>query len=75
MSEDDANLNEFRDRFEKLVEEFNIEKYVFIYDNPHIEEEKLAVLYRPQDIMEITRTLKTTHTQFLRQVMINVGEG
>jgi len=74
MEDAKNDMDKFRNEFEELVKKFKIEKYVLVYDDPTSEEEKLSVLYKPQDIMEITRLLKNTHSQFLRQVMINVGE-
>lgn len=64
------NIQKFTEEFEELVKKFSIDKYILVLniDNRDI------VLYRPEDLMEITRILKLTHNNFLSQVMQRIGE-
>ena len=54
---------------EKVLEKYDVKSYVIIAD-------KLGpvVLYKPDDIMEITRILKSIHEQFRHKVLQSIGE-
>ena len=70
QNEDRHPAQDFIDDFEKLAEKHKIEKYVLITNVG----ESPILLYRPNNIMEITRVLKATHSKFLQQVMNEIGE-
>lgn len=60
---------EFIGEFEKLMEKYKIEEYVF---NCSINSG--IILYKPDNIMEITKKLKIIHQQFFGRVMESCGE-
>lgn len=62
---------EFADKFKNLAKEYGINKYVFvIQDN-----EDLLTLSEPNDIITTTRMLKIAHSNFYRQILMQIGEG
>lgn len=78
MSSDDKDadnkrdpMQDFIDDFEKLMKKHKIEKYLTIINS---DENQPILLYRPNDIIEITRVLKVTHNRFFNELMRQVGE-
>lgn len=61
--------NKFVEEFEALLEKHGIKEYVF---NCTID--KGIILYKPDDIMAITKKLKIMHQQFFGRVLESCGE-
>lgn len=78
MADEDQNQEKihpaqlFIDEFEELVKKHKIEKYVAVFNIG--DDNKPVVVYKPNNLNEITRVLKITHSQFLNKVMAEIGE-
>jgi len=73
---EEDKIQEFVKKFEDLVKEYNISKYVFIpfFSVKEGETEKQLILYRSKEITEITRILHMAHIKFRQEVMRLIGE-
>lgn len=58
-------------QIEEVLKNNNIEEYIILFND---ENEKTNIMYRPNDIVKHTRTLKEVHGRFYGELMSRIGE-